>query len=150
MTSASDKKINAAKRIADCLAEDIAAGILESGQRLDEMSLAKRFGLSRTPIREALTLLTGQSILTTSSGRGTFVSKYSPIELSQMFEAMQMIEELCTNLAAKRLTLLAQADISSPSKTPVRKLRETAISVPFVAPTRPFTNQSTRPCKTPS
>lgn len=103
----------AADRIAEALIDDIAAGLIEPGQRLDEVSLAERFGASRTPVREALARLVAQSILTTSGGRGVRVAAYTKLQLAQMFEAMQEFEAVCARLAAQRLTLLSRAEIAS-------------------------------------
>lgn len=101
-----------ADRIAEALIDDIAAGLIEPGQRLDEVSLAERFGASRTPVREALARLVAQSILTTKGGRGVRVTVYTKPQLAQMFEAMQEFEAICARLAAQRLTLLSRAEIT--------------------------------------
>ncbi|MEO1090923.1 MAG: GntR family transcriptional regulator [Pseudomonadota bacterium] len=102
-----------ADHIATTLVDDIAAGLLGPGQRLDEVGLAERFGASRTPVREALNRLVAQSILTTSGGRGVRVADYSRLQLAQIFEAMQEMEAVCARLAAQRLTLLSRAEIGS-------------------------------------
>ena len=109
--AASPKRLSPADRISAALIVDIAAGLLEPGQRLDEVSLATRFETSRTPVREALTRLVAQKILTAESGRGVRVAIYSVSELAQMFEAMQEIEAVCAKLAAQRLTLLSESEI---------------------------------------
>lgn len=100
-------------RIEAALLEDIAIGELEPGARLDETRLAERFGVSRTPVREALNRLTAQGVLITGERRGVRVAQYSREELAQMFEAMHEIEALCAGLAAQRLTLLARAELEA-------------------------------------
>lgn len=60
----------ATDRIEEALMEDIATGRLKPGQRLDELALTQRFGVSRTPIREALNRLAAQGILVPSGLRG--------------------------------------------------------------------------------
>ena len=107
------KSKNSSERIARSLIDDIAAGLIAPGTRLDEHGLAAKFGTSRTPVREALARLTAQNILTSERGRGVFVSEYGIEELSQMFEAMRELEEICAKLAAKRLTLRSEAKILS-------------------------------------
>jgi len=99
------------QRIEAALIEDIATGILQPGERLDEVKLTERFGVSRTPIREALTRLTAQDILVPGEKRGVRVAKYSREELAQIFEAMHEIEATCARIAAQRLTLLSRAEI---------------------------------------
>lgn len=99
------------QRIESALLDDIAAGLLEPGERLDETRLAERFGVSRTPVREALNRLTAQGVLVSGEKRGVRIAQYSREELSQMFEAMQEIESICARLASQRLTLLARSEI---------------------------------------
>lgn len=93
------------------LMADIAAGVLQPGERLDEVKLTERFGVSRTPVREALSRLTAQSILVSGTRRGARVAEYSREQLAQMFEAMQEIEAACARIASQRLTLLNRAEI---------------------------------------
>ncbi|MFK7792415.1 MAG: GntR family transcriptional regulator [Devosiaceae bacterium] len=102
-------RVSVAQRIEAALLDDIAAGQITPGERLDETRLAERFGASRTPVREALGRLSGQGVLETSEGRGVRVAHYSREELAQMFEAMHEIEALCARLVAQRLTLLAKS-----------------------------------------
>ena len=101
------------QKIESVLLDDIAAGALQPGERLDETKLAQRFGVSRTPIREALSRLTAQGVLVVGEKRGVRVAQYSREELAQMFEAMQEIESICARLANQRLTLLARAEIET-------------------------------------
>jgi DNA-binding GntR family transcriptional regulator len=101
------------QRIESALLDDIAAGLVQPGERLDETKLAERFGVSRTPVREALSRLTAQGVLVTGERRGVRVAEYSREELAQMFEAMQEIESVCARLANQRLTLLARAEIEN-------------------------------------
>ena len=95
------------------LRDDIAAGALSPGERLDEVKLTERFGVSRTPVREALARLTAQGILVPGEKRGVRVAEYSREELAQVFEAMHEIEAACARVAAQRLTLLNRAEIET-------------------------------------
>lgn len=105
-----------ADRICAALTEEIAAGLIEPGQRLDEVGLAERFEASRTPVREALARLVARHVLTSQPGRGVRVAHYGLDELSSMFEAMQELEDVCARLAARRLTLRAKSDILAAQK----------------------------------
>jgi DNA-binding GntR family transcriptional regulator len=100
-------------KIEAALLDDIAAGLLQPGERLDETRLADRFGVSRTPVREALSGLTAQGVLVAGEKRGVRVAQYSREQLGQMFEAMQEIESVCARLASQRLTLLARSEIET-------------------------------------
>ena len=106
-------RISVAQKIETALLDEIAAGMIGPGERLDETRLAERFGASRTPVREALGRLSAQGVLESGEGRGMRVAQYSREELAQMFEAMHEIEALCARLVAQRLTLLAKARLES-------------------------------------
>ena len=95
------------------LMDDIAAGALQPGERLDEVRLTERFGVSRTPVREALTRLVAQGVLAPGEKRGVQVAVYSREQLAQIFEAMHEIEAACARIVAQRLTLLARAEIEA-------------------------------------
>lgn len=104
-------RTTAVQRIESALMEDIASGVLRPGERLDEVTLTERFGVSRTPVREALTRLTAQEILVLGEKRGVRVAEYSREELAQIFEAMHEIEATCARIAAQRLSLLSRSEI---------------------------------------
>ena len=106
-------KSSIAKRIEKMLIEEISTGQIEPGARLDETRLAKRFGASRTPVREALNRLLAQGILVLGGRRGVRVVEYTREELAQIFDAMFEIEAVCARMAARRLTLLARAEIEA-------------------------------------
>ncbi len=114
-TNASEEKskTSTAQRIEQALLEEISAGELSPGQRLDELGLAERFGASRTPVREALSRLTAQGILVQGERRGAFVAEYSKEQLSQMFEAMHEIEAACARVASQRLNFLSRSEIEA-------------------------------------
>jgi len=95
------------------LVDDIAAGVLNPGERLDEVRLTARFGVSRTPVREALSRLVAQGVLVPGEKRGVRVAQYTREQLAQMFEAMHEIEATCARMASQRLTLLSRAEIEA-------------------------------------
>ena len=91
-----------AEHIRERLEQDILLGALGDGARLDEQRLADRFGVSRTPVREALRLLSATRLVERVPNRGTFVRVPSLAELFGMFEVMAELEALCARLAARR------------------------------------------------
>jgi DNA-binding GntR family transcriptional regulator len=93
-----------AKSPRDVLEDDIATGRLQPGERLDEASLAERFGVSRTPIREALRSLAASGLVEIRKHRGATVSAPDPRRLMEMFEVMAALEAMCGRLAARRMT----------------------------------------------
>ena len=76
------------------------------GDKLDEFSLAKRFKVSRTPIREALGQLVAMGLVDKRPNRGAIVAEVSDTRLSSMFEAMAELEGVCARLSAERMTLI--------------------------------------------
>lgn len=82
------------------LAEDIISGRLESGRKLDEQSLALRFKVSRTPVREALLELVSAQLVEYVPRSGFSVVRVNAGKLDDMFEAAGEVEALCARLCA--------------------------------------------------
>ncbi|MEL6060233.1 MULTISPECIES: GntR family transcriptional regulator [unclassified Methylobacterium] len=96
--------MNHAQRLKQRIEDEIVSGELALGSRLDENQLAARFGVSRTPIREALLQLAATGLIQTKPRRGAIVSAPEPHLLLAMFETMAEIEAACGRLASRRLT----------------------------------------------
>ena len=90
--------------IARQVADDIVLGLFEPGTRLDEVMLAKRFAVSRTPVREALKQLATQGLVVSRPNRGAVVVQLTPEQLDRMFEAVGELEAACARHAAIRLS----------------------------------------------
>lgn len=73
---------------------------LAPGTPVDEVQLAERFSLSRTPIREALVRLMGDGLVTTLPNRATIVANIDFLNLSQFFDALSLMYRVTTRLAA--------------------------------------------------
>ena len=86
------------------LADEIVRGTLEPGAALDEMELARRFRVSRTPVREAIRQLTASGLIEARAHRAAVVARPSEERLIGMFEAMAELEALCAGFAAERMT----------------------------------------------
>lgn len=84
------------------LEQMILDGRLVPGERLDEMELARRFGISRTPVREAIKSLLAIGLVETRGRQGTHVAILSIPALIEMFDVMSALEGLCARLAARR------------------------------------------------
>src|SRR3954470_6496256 len=93
-----------AETIRQRLADDILRGGYTPGARLDEDGLAKSFGLSRTPVREALRQLTSAGLVEMRPRRGVIVSLPTESTLAEMFEVMGELEASCARLAAQRMS----------------------------------------------
>ena len=93
-----------AEHLRHCLEEEILQGALAPGTRLDEASLAERFEVSRTPVREALKYLASSGLVAVRPHQGAVVTRLTVKQLIDMFQVMAELEGLCARLAARRLT----------------------------------------------
>ncbi|WP_294535301.1 GntR family transcriptional regulator [uncultured Rhodoblastus sp.] len=93
-----------AGQLLEAIEERIVTGEYPPGARLDEVELAEAFGVSRTPIREALIRLATIHMIEKMPRKGWAVSPVSPRRLCEMFEFMGELEALCGRLAARRAT----------------------------------------------
>jgi len=87
----------------DLILDAIDTGIYGPGDRLVESELAERFGMSRTPIREALQRLETQSILT-RTGRSLIVASLDHNQLAELYVVRSELEGLAARLAAQHAT----------------------------------------------
>lgn len=97
-------RLPTAEHIFEQLEGLIAEGRFGQGERLDEVSLAREFGVSRTPLREALRLLAASGLVELIHNRGAFVRQPDFVRLVEMFEVMAELEAWCARLAAARIT----------------------------------------------
>jgi DNA-binding GntR family transcriptional regulator len=98
------QKITRAEELRLQLADEIVRGVLAPGAALDETDIARRFNVSRTPVREALRQLATSGLVDARAHRGAVVARPSIERLTGMFEAMGELEALCAGLAAERMT----------------------------------------------
>lgn len=96
--------LNTAHRLREAIENDIVSGDFHPGERLDEASLATRFQVSRTPIREALQQLASAGMIEIRPRRGAIVALATPERLYEMFEVMAELEAMCARRAARRIS----------------------------------------------
>lgn len=82
----------------------ILDGRLAPGAKLDEVAIARRHGMSRTPVREALQHLASRGLLELRPNAGAFVVELTFGELAESFETMAFLEAACATMAARRHT----------------------------------------------
>ncbi len=99
--------------LAERLEEDIVSGRFAPGERLDEVSLATSFGVSRTPVREVLQRLASSGLVELRPRRGAIVAQISIGRLVEMFEVMAELEGMCGRLAARRMTAAEHATLNA-------------------------------------
>ena len=80
------------EQVTERLRDGILAGLYTQGERLDEAGLARRFGVSRGPLREAMQRLIQDGLLETRPHRGVFVPELTDEDLADIFFAREAIE----------------------------------------------------------
>ena len=91
-------------RVAELLRKRIFAHELPPGSWVDEQALATEFGISRTPMREALKVLASEGLVVLRPRRGCYVAELSERDLDEVFPVMAMLEAKAAEVAAHRLT----------------------------------------------
>ncbi len=90
--------------VAAQLRDLIFAGELMPGTFLDEAGLAQRLDISRTPLREALKVLTAEGLVRHEPRRGSFVNEVTEKDLDEIFPVLALLEGRCAREAAARAT----------------------------------------------
>lgn len=103
------KRGSGVKHVYSVLRDEIIDLALEPGSPVDEIQLAERFGMSRTPIREALVRLAGDGLVTTLPNRSTVVSQIDFLALPAFFDALTLMYRVTARLAAQYHT---EADLT--------------------------------------
>ena len=95
--------------VVDALRELILEGELEPRSRINEVALCERFGLSRTPLREAIKLLAAEGLLELLPNRGARVVALSETEISEILQVVGALEGAAGELACG---LITEAELS--------------------------------------
>jgi len=90
--------------VADRLRDQIFAKQLAPGSWLDEQSLAEQFGISRTPMREAIKALASEGLVTMKMRRGAYVTEVNRSDLDQIFTVLALLEGQAAKEAAIKAT----------------------------------------------
>src|ERR1700730_10109946 len=97
-----------AERLADEIAASVLSGEFRPGLRLDEKTLAKRYAVSRTPVREALRHLASTGLIDVKPPCGATVGRATSAQVETRFGSMAEIEATCARLSAMSRTRLAR------------------------------------------
>jgi DNA-binding GntR family transcriptional regulator len=103
------------EQLRDKIEEDILTGSFAPGARLDEVQLAEAYGVSRTPIREALLQLGAFGFIARRPRKGWEVAEISPNRLYEMFDVMAELE---SRMATRRNISVSTNCSTSPSTMP--------------------------------
>ncbi len=104
-TKALASSVSTPSAIAKYLENAIVSGNMQPGQRLDEGALGKKFGVSRTPVREALLQLSASDLIEFRPRQSAIVAAMPLTRILQMSEVMAELESLCARLSAERMTI---------------------------------------------
>jgi DNA-binding GntR family transcriptional regulator len=99
------------EKILENIRDAIISGTLKAGSRVSEPDLAERYGISRTPIREAFRQLESEGYLTVIPRRGAVVSEFSQKDVEEFYAIKSILEgyaarRACTKLTPKELERL--------------------------------------------
>lgn len=92
------------EKILETIREAILKGNLKPGEKVAEPELAERFGISRTPIREAFRQLESEGYLTVIPRKGAVVASLSEKDVEEFYAIKSILEGYAAELAAKKLT----------------------------------------------
>jgi DNA-binding GntR family transcriptional regulator len=98
------RPLTSVERALETLREQILGGALSAGARLGEVELAERLGVSRTPVREALSRLSAEGLVELAPNRGARVATWTVDELEGVFALRSLLEPQLTALAVPHAT----------------------------------------------
>jgi DNA-binding GntR family transcriptional regulator len=90
--------------VAEQLRQRIFAGELKPGTWIDELKLCDVFGISRTPMREALKVLAAEGLVTMKVRRGAYVTEVGPQDLRDIYHLLALLEADAAAMACRRAT----------------------------------------------
>jgi DNA-binding GntR family transcriptional regulator len=92
------------EEVAELLRQRIFRRELEPGSWIDEVKIAQEFGISRTPLREALKVLAAEGLITMKMRRGAYVTEVSEQDLDEVYHLLSLLESDAAAVAATRAT----------------------------------------------
>jgi DNA-binding GntR family transcriptional regulator len=92
------------QEVAELLRQRIYKRELEPGSWIDELKLAEEYGISRTPLREALKVLAAEGLVTMKVRRGAYVTEVSEKDLSDVYHLLSLLESDAAGVVAERAT----------------------------------------------
>ncbi len=99
--------------VADRLRQQIFARELEPGSWIDEVRLASAFGISRTPMREALKVLATEGLVTMKVGRGAYVTETSRDDVAQVYHLLALLESDAAARVAEHASAAQREELAS-------------------------------------
>ncbi len=90
------------QEVAELLRQRIFQRELEPGSWIDEVKLAQEYGISRTPLREALKVLAAEGLVTMKVRRGAYVTEMSEQDLAEVYHLLSLLESDAAGAVARR------------------------------------------------
>jgi DNA-binding GntR family transcriptional regulator len=100
-----EKHLTLREMILEHIRDAIISGTLKAGSRVSEPELAERYGISRTPIREAFRQLESEGYLTVIPRRGAIVSEFSQKDVEDFYAIKSILEGYAARKACEKLTI---------------------------------------------
>jgi DNA-binding GntR family transcriptional regulator len=107
-----NKKQYRTEEIAKWIRDEIESGAFLPGSRLEERPLSERFGVSKTPVREALIQLSSIGMVELRQRRGAIVTILSVEQVISMFEVMTELESMAVKLTASRMSAVDREELA--------------------------------------
>nr|WP_315183680.1 GntR family transcriptional regulator [uncultured Albidiferax sp.] len=101
------------EEVAELLRQRIFDRTLEPGSWIDELKLAEEYGISRTPLREALKVLSTEGLVTMKVRRGAYVTEVSETDLADVYHLLGLLESDAAGVVAQRATPEQLADLQA-------------------------------------
>lgn len=101
------------EEVAELLRQRIFSRELAPGSWIDEMKLAEEYGISRTPLREALKVLAAEGLITMKVRRGAYVTEVSETDLADVFHLLALLESDAAGVVAARATETQMKDLQA-------------------------------------
>ncbi len=101
------------EEVAELLRQRIFQRELEPGSWIDELKLAEEYGISRTPLREALKVLAAEGLVTMKVRRGAYVTEVSEKDLSDVYHLLGLLESDAAAVAAQKATPVERAELQA-------------------------------------
>jgi len=98
-------------QVVDRLRDMIVEGDLDPNTRINEKLLCEQFGISRTPLREALKVLASEGLVELMPNRGASVASFTSADLDETFPVMGALESLSGEIACQQITDTEIAEI---------------------------------------
>ena len=92
------------EEVAELLRQRIFSREIEPGAWIDELKLAEEYGISRTPLREALKVLAAEGLVTMKVRRGAYVTEVSDKDLADVYHLLSLLESDAAGVVAERAT----------------------------------------------